>query len=431
MTSWAGKKIYVVEDSAVVSLELQKKLEYLGFDVVGASVTGEDAVTECLKLEPDLILMDIQLPGGISGIEAARRIRSTLDVPIIYTTAYSDDETVSRAQETSPFGYLLKPYDNTDLRVAIMTAFTRYRYEKMIEASENRYRGLFEGSMDMVFTLDAQWRILTVNTAVNRYLKVRPEDLHQRSLLDLVYDLPDRKLKSRELIREKLEHFSQTRMPLVIKVPFVTPIANEPVTMSVRMEYINQGNDSIVLARAYRIVDDELLPFFVRESQTIVIGNHLIVVEEVTRRATRNLRRYIDGETAELLRLALAEIIINAIEHGNLEISFEEKGHAMEHGDYLDFIAKRREQTPYNGRRVTIDFSINPEAAHYTVADEGPGFDYEEYERREAANGKNLLSHGRGIRMVRNLFDEVTFGDRGTRVTLIKRFPGGAAVAKS
>lgn len=415
-------KIYVVEDSAVVSLELQKKLEGLGFAVVGTAVTGEDAVVECLALSPDLILMDIQLPGVMSGIDAAREIRAALDVPIIYTTAYSDEETVDRAQETSPFGYLLKPYNNTDLRVAIETAFTRFRYEKMIEESESRYRSLFEGSTDMIFTLDAEWRILSINNAVTRYLKLRPADIIQRPFLDLVHEQPERTIRTREIIREKLEDFSRTRVPVLFKVPFGSPVANEAVAMSVRLEHIARHADSIILGRAYRIIDDELMPFFVRERQTLVIGNHLLIIEEVTRRVTRNLRRYFDGEAAEFLRLALAEIIINAIEHGNLDISFDEKSRALDEGDYLDFIARRRDDPRCQGRRVTIDFSIEPGEARYVVTDEGQGFNFSEYLKHDSADANNhLLSHGRGIRMALNFFDELTFHDKGRQVTLVKR----------
>ena len=87
-------KILVVEDESIVSLEIQSRLEELGYEVAGAVYSGEDAVSTSKEISPDLILMDINLRGDIDGIEAANQIKGALNIPIIYMTAYADEETI-------------------------------------------------------------------------------------------------------------------------------------------------------------------------------------------------------------------------------------------------------------------------------------------------------------------------------------------------
>ena len=119
------KKLYIVEDSRIISLELQKILEGLGYAIVGNAMTGEEAISGCAQTAPDLVLMDVRLAGKMSGIEASREIRKNYNVPVIFTTAYSDRDIIDEIQRSFPFGFVIKPYREKDLLVAIETAFTR------------------------------------------------------------------------------------------------------------------------------------------------------------------------------------------------------------------------------------------------------------------------------------------------------------------
>ena len=112
-------QILIVEDQAVVALDLKYRLAQLGFGVTGIANTGQEAVQIALETEPNLILMDIGLRGGIDGIQAAEHIRAHSSVPILYLTAYTDDETLQRALRTEASGYLLKPFDEQELQHAI------------------------------------------------------------------------------------------------------------------------------------------------------------------------------------------------------------------------------------------------------------------------------------------------------------------------
>jgi PAS domain S-box-containing protein len=118
--------IMVVEDEIVVAMEIEEKLKSIGYDVVAICSSGEDAVSEIADRRPDLVLMDIRLDGELDGIQTAELIRRQHDVPVIYLTAYADDTTLNRAKLTEPFGYLVKPFSETELRTTIEVALYKH-----------------------------------------------------------------------------------------------------------------------------------------------------------------------------------------------------------------------------------------------------------------------------------------------------------------
>jgi CheY-like chemotaxis protein len=118
------QRILVVEDNAIIAMETVERLKRLGYVVPAVAAKGADAIRLCEEMEPDLVLMDINLKGGMDGIEAARTIVSAHDVPVIFLTAYSDTETLERASSVQPFRYLIKPYRERDLYAAITEALS-------------------------------------------------------------------------------------------------------------------------------------------------------------------------------------------------------------------------------------------------------------------------------------------------------------------
>jgi AmiR/NasT family two-component response regulator len=415
------KKIFIVEDSRIVALELKKILDGLGYAVVGMAGTGEEAIIKCRETVPDLILMDVKLPGGMNGIKASKEIHTSINVPVVYTTAYSDRDIVDEVQKSYPFGFVIKPYREKDLLVAIETAFTRFEYERKLEESESKYKSLFEGSSDIIFTLDDSWKFLSANWATLNYLNISPEKIISRNFLDLLYALPDRS-KNIDFVREKLELFSKTRRPMSFKAVFRSNFNNEPVEMNVRLEYINVTEGNLIIGRAFRVVEDELLKFFISEQQSLSMGNQLFLVGDVSDRLTRNLKRYLDADTVELIRLALVEMTINAIEHGNLEISHQDKTEALKNGHYFEFITNRQGDPSYKDRRVRLEYSISPDEAWFTITDDGAGFDHRSFFERDIADiNLEFKPHGRGMLMSKKIFDEVHYSDNGKRVTLVKK----------
>src|SRR5690606_38383489 len=122
----SGERIMVVEDESILAMLIKRKLQNWGYEVVDWVDTGEEAVKNAEKYKPDLILMDIVLKGDMDGIEAAQRIREKVDIPIIYLTAYSNDEVLKRAQETEPYGYILKPFREGEVNANIKMALYKH-----------------------------------------------------------------------------------------------------------------------------------------------------------------------------------------------------------------------------------------------------------------------------------------------------------------
>ncbi|MDM8541489.1 PAS domain S-box protein [Desulfococcaceae bacterium HSG9] len=130
------KRILIVEDNRLVAKDLAGILSRLNYIVVAKSVTGEDAIVRAAEFQPDLVLMDIKLKGKIDGIAAAAQIREECDIPVVYVTSYSDPQTLERAKITEPFGYVLKPFEERELRSIVEMAFYKARIDK--ELKENR-----------------------------------------------------------------------------------------------------------------------------------------------------------------------------------------------------------------------------------------------------------------------------------------------------
>jgi FOG: CheY-like receiver len=123
-------KILVVEDEGIIGLNIKKKLKSFGYTVPAIVATGEEAIKMAEITFPDLILMDVRLKGNMDGMETAEEIRKNFDIPVIYLTAYSDDEVLEKAKKTEPYGYIVKPFKANDLRSNIEIALYKHKMEK-------------------------------------------------------------------------------------------------------------------------------------------------------------------------------------------------------------------------------------------------------------------------------------------------------------
>ncbi|MBI2191742.1 MAG: response regulator [Planctomycetes bacterium] len=162
--------------------------------------------------------------------------------------------------------------------------------------------------------------------------------------------------------------------------------------------------------------------FVVSQDEALVIPNDLSVVSGVVNHITANLPHFFDEQTVHGIQGALIEMIVNAIEHGNLGISYEEKTRALENEKLADLISTKSQQPLLASRRVHIHYLFNAEEVRYTIEDEGDGFNI--HDVPDPGHPDNLwLGHGRGILMTRALMDEVHYNEKGNRVTLVKRMP--------
>lgn len=126
-------KIWVVEDEVIVAQDIAGRLKKLGYQVIATVASGEEAIKKITENPPNLVLMDIVLKGDMDGITAAEIIHSKMKVPIVFLTAYGDIKTLERAKQTNPFGYIIKPFQQKDLRAAIETALERHEIEMKMQ----------------------------------------------------------------------------------------------------------------------------------------------------------------------------------------------------------------------------------------------------------------------------------------------------------
>jgi two-component system, sensor histidine kinase PdtaS len=172
-----NKKILIVEDEGITALEIQNKVEEWGYTVAGLVSSGEEAVKTALEKKPDLILMDIVLKEKLNGIEASKIINKTFEVPIIYLTAYGDEKTLQRAKITIPQAYILKPFEDNELKFAIEMGLFKHEMEIKLKQSEEKYRTLAENARDMIFIINLEDRIEYVNKYAANLLGLKPEEL--------------------------------------------------------------------------------------------------------------------------------------------------------------------------------------------------------------------------------------------------------------
>jgi len=177
--------ILIVEDEALIARDLQQSLRAMGHEVPAPAGTAEDALRAAEKSAPDLVLMDIHLRGSLDGIAAAGRLREKFDPALIFLTAYADDETVKRARETQPEGYLLKPFNEDELRSTIEIALHKHATSRKLRESERWFKAALGAIGDAVLTMDASRRVTFMNSAAACLTGYSPQDALGRSVDDV------------------------------------------------------------------------------------------------------------------------------------------------------------------------------------------------------------------------------------------------------
>jgi signal transduction histidine kinase len=129
--------ILIVEDENIVALDMRMRLETMGYCVVDVVDSGALACERARSLKPDLVLMDIKLKGDQDGIDVASQLRETSEVPVIFVTAFTDEKTLDRAKHASPYGYIVKPFHERELRIAIELAIYKHQYELSIRRARD------------------------------------------------------------------------------------------------------------------------------------------------------------------------------------------------------------------------------------------------------------------------------------------------------
>ena len=287
-----------------------------------------------------------------------------------------------------------------------------------LKISENKYRTLTEGVPDSIFSMDENGNFLSYNKALIRHLSTSEHELSASTLFDYIYEDGFSGIK-RGFMKEKINEALNSDKQINFKIPLKTRHDYKYSDFNIRLEKIDVEGRKELIGFLTHVADDYLLKFLSQESHVYNIDNSLSAAEDMSYRLVRNLPRYMNISEITLIRTGLREIIINAIEHGNLQISSEDKSGAMMNGDYYNLLQHRQNIPEYKNKKVTISYILEEGFAKYTITDEGKGFKHEG-KKKDIADDKKL--HGRGIMMAQNIFDSVKYNKSGNSVTLIKYF---------
>ncbi len=222
-------RILVVEDETLVARHIQNMVGGLGYEVVGVTATGEEAVAIALREKPELVLMDIMLRGPMDGIAAAREIWQSLNVPVVYLTAYADESTLHRAKLTQPFGYLLKPFEERELYTAIEMALYKHEIDRRLKERERWLSTILGNIADGVLSTDRQDVVTYINPVAETLLGRSREECLGKPLSD-VFPVESEETGQRLALslRQIVEEVAEGTRPIPVRLhrgPHRLPVA--------------------------------------------------------------------------------------------------------------------------------------------------------------------------------------------------------------
>ncbi|MFM7822732.1 MAG: response regulator, partial [Bacteroidota bacterium] len=159
----SNTKILVIEDESIVAKDLQHTLIKLGYDVPVTASNAETAFMRLDEVNPDLVFLDVKLKGEIDGIQIAEKIRDHYEIPVIFLTSFVDKETLDRAKVTEPYGYLVKPFNEPDLRSTVEMALYKFAKDQETRNEKERFENALTNLDDAIITLDTDFRISFLN----------------------------------------------------------------------------------------------------------------------------------------------------------------------------------------------------------------------------------------------------------------------------
>lgn len=230
-------KILIVEDEILVARELETRLRDLGYHIAGVALSGEEALRAASELQPDIVLMDVVLKGSMDGIAAAAEIRSRLDLPVVYVTAYADENTVQRAKVTEPYGYIVKPFSESAVRAAVEIALYKHQRERQLRETQEAgllLAAVMESSPDAIVGWTLSGTVFSWNPGAEKLYGYSAAEVLGQCMATLMVP-PDRHNESPQILEriergERVEDYKTVRVrkdgtPLEVSLT-VSPIRN-------------------------------------------------------------------------------------------------------------------------------------------------------------------------------------------------------------
>jgi len=233
--------VYIVEDESIVAKDIQRCLIKLGYNVLGISNNGQDAVKKIVDLEPNIILMDIMIKGSMTGIEVADLIKKNYNIPVIFLTAYADEDTLMKAKSAEPYGYVLKPFKEIDLHSTIEMAVYKHKKDTEIIKERDFLYSLVENKDDGVHDLlfvKSNGRLVKINLKDLYYVEAL-KDYVVLNTLNARYTIHS----TMKEIEKKLDNgdFIRVHRSFITRIDKIQTIENHTVVMEDNKKVIPIG----------------------------------------------------------------------------------------------------------------------------------------------------------------------------------------------
>lgn len=305
-----------------------------------------------------------------------------------------------------------------DDEIGILVDSINQMKNELIRENE-RHQVLLENSREIRMNLDPDFNIIYINKAVRTFLGYLPGQLMGMPFHGFLNISDENLYRQYQVFREEAE---SGREHITGIFEFKKALSHAGIMMKVDLERI-EYRDEFFYAGVLMPVESPLGKYIKDEQVVMEIPNDFTIAEEAVKFITEQVRDKLNARQLANVQVSLKEMLVNAIEHGNLEIDFETKSSAHLTEDYHQFLQERLAEPQYQDRRVRIEFLLQSDSFVVCIEDEGKGFDHEQFrsEVKERVNHE-MRTHGRGIIMSEAVFDEMQYNEKGNQVTLRKKF---------
>ena len=291
----AGEHILIVEDEGLVAEDIKAHLEDFGYHVVGISASGENALKILQGTQIDLVIMDIVLAGEADGISTAEKIKTDYQIPVIYLTAYTDQERIDRARATEPYGYLVKPFDERELKTTVAMALTKALNDRSVRDGRRWAHAILNAIEDGVITIDQSARIHDMNPKSEQLLGQTFANGKNRLVTDIL-QFKDPQIQSK--LNKTLHYMLQLKAAgeQQFSGPIILSENNEmPIELNLSRIY-GEEDDIIGLVLAFRDISLQL------QARKRLEDDNKLLERKVTARTEQLLHAKQKAESANIAK---------------------------------------------------------------------------------------------------------------------------------
>ncbi len=296
---------------------------------------------------------------------------------------------------------------------------------KQLSENEKKLVNLIEANQSIVFLMNTDGTILDVNVAFHKTLGYSKDELMGKNIFEFLSHQNEDDKYQKIFFMEQLEKLDAKTPRVEFTIAFNQKYSMEPKEFMVHLQRIDYGDKIEILGNAVLIMENSLMKYVRTERMRLHISNYLWNAEQAANRLTLNLNKYLPADAILGIKTSLREMIINAMEHGNMHINFDQKTQAQMDGTYFQLIQKKQKEIHGEKQFVDIEYVLRENLVGYRITDHGDGFDAKHYLKNAVLTKLNEegIAHGRGIMMTISVFDVVRYNDKGNSVTLLKKFP--------